>query len=80
MTLACRHVDDVIIGAPFIITEDLLTSLRVKKVIVITDTTEDAPLRSHENTDQFSVPRKLGMLHEVSVNDDFYDMTVEKIA
>ena len=24
MTLACKHVDDVVIGAPFIITKDLI--------------------------------------------------------
>jgi len=33
MTLACKHVDDVIIGAPYIITEDLIKSLNIKKVI-----------------------------------------------
>ena len=39
MTLACQHVDDVVIGAPYIITHDLIASLKIKKVVVITDTT-----------------------------------------
>ena len=29
MTLACQHVDDVVIGAPYIITKDLITSLNI---------------------------------------------------
>ena len=29
MTLACKHVDDVVIGAPYIITEDLIKSLNI---------------------------------------------------
>jgi len=41
MTLACKHVDDVIMGAPFLITKDLITSLKINKVIIITDTHED---------------------------------------
>ena len=29
MTLACKHVDDVVIGAPYVITEDLIKSLNI---------------------------------------------------
>ena len=45
MCLACKHVDDVIIGAPYIITDDLITSLNIKKVVRITNTLEDTPLQ-----------------------------------
>jgi|DEB0MinimDraft_12_1074336.scaffolds.fasta_scaffold206447_2 ethanolamine-phosphate cytidylyltransferase len=41
MTLACRHVDDVVIGAPYVITKDLINSLNISKVITVTDTSED---------------------------------------
>lgn len=44
MTLACKHVDDVVIGAPFVITYDLLTSLNIKKVVVVKNTEEDTVL------------------------------------
>jgi len=44
MTLACKHVDDVVIGAPFVITNDLLTSLNIKKVVVVKNTDEDTVL------------------------------------
>lgn len=43
MTLACKHVDDVVMGAPYIITEDLIKSLNIKKVIRISNTSEDKP-------------------------------------
>jgi len=41
MTLACKHVDDIVIGAPFIITEDLIKSLNIDKVVRIINTNED---------------------------------------
>jgi ethanolamine-phosphate cytidylyltransferase len=41
MTLACKHVDDVVIGSPYILTEDLIKSLNIKKVVQIIDTDED---------------------------------------
>lgn len=44
MTLACKHVDDVIIGAPYIITEDLMKSLNIHKVVQIVNCDEDAVL------------------------------------
>ena len=43
MCLSCKHVDDVVIGAPYIITQDLLKSLNIKKVVKITNTLEDRP-------------------------------------
>lgn len=51
MTLACKHVDDIIIGAPYILTHDLIASLKIKKVVVITDTEEDTPLKGQSDID-----------------------------
>lgn len=33
MSLAMKYVDDVVIGAPYVITDDLLKSLNIKKVV-----------------------------------------------
>jgi glycerol-3-phosphate cytidylyltransferase-like family protein len=44
MTLACKHVDDIVIGAPFIITEDLIKSLSIDVVVRIVNTDEDTVL------------------------------------
>lgn len=51
MTLSCMHVDDVVIGAPFILTQDLIRSLNIKKVVTITDTAEDKVLRGYAKID-----------------------------
>ena len=82
MTLACKHVDEVVIGAPYVITKDLIQCLNIKKVIHIVDTAEDTPKKEFADVDQFSEVREIlkDGLVEVSVNDPFYDLTVEKIA
>ena len=57
MTLSCKHVDDVVIGAPFVITNDLINSLNIKKVVTIVDTDEDKVMKKYSKIDQFAVPR-----------------------
>ena len=38
MALSCKYVDEVVIGAPFIMTKDLINSLNIHKVVhVCTD-------------------------------------------
>ena len=55
MALAIKYVDDVVIGAPYVITEDFLLSLGIKKVVhVITD--EDQVKPEHRNVDPFLIP------------------------
>lgn len=80
MTLACKHVDDVVIGAPFIITKDLIQSLNIKKIVTIVDTLEDTVLDRYSNQDQFQVAREMGILEEHKLNSPFHDITVEQIA
>jgi glycerol-3-phosphate cytidylyltransferase-like family protein len=53
MTLACKHVDDVVIGAPFILTKDLMQSLNIQKVFHISDTQEDTVLDEYLAIDQY---------------------------
>ena len=51
MLLSSKHVDDVVIGAPFVITEDLLTSLNVGKVVQVINTAEDTVLKEFADVD-----------------------------
>jgi ethanolamine-phosphate cytidylyltransferase len=44
MVLSCKYVDDVVIGAPFIIKQDLVKSLGISKIITFSDTLEDKNL------------------------------------
>ena len=80
MCLACKHVDDVVIGAPFILTDDLIKSLNIKKVISVKNTKEDCVLKQHQEIDPFVVARKQGILHEISIDDDFFQITTEDIS
>ena len=50
MCLACKHVDDVVIGAPYIITEDLIKSLHISKVVEIIGR-EDIPSKELRDID-----------------------------
>ena len=56
MALAMRYVDDVVIGAPYIITEDLITSLNIKKVVHVRSR-EDQPKEEFMDVDPFIVPK-----------------------
>jgi glycerol-3-phosphate cytidylyltransferase-like family protein len=50
MVLACKHVDDIVIEAPYIITEDLIKSLNIHKVVnIVTD--EDTAKPEHQHVD-----------------------------
>lgn len=81
MTLACKHVDDVVIGSPYILTEDLIKSLNIKKVVQVTDTDEDQVLPQFRNTiNPLEVAQKMGILEQIQIKDEFYDITTEKIA
>lgn len=50
MALACKYVDDLVIEAPYIITEDLVRSLNISKVVDI-QTEEDSVLEQHAGVD-----------------------------
>jgi len=80
MTLSCKHVDDVIIGAPYIITNDLIKSLNIHKVVTFTNCDEDIVVETERGGDQFKVPRELGILKEVTIANTFYNLTTEKLA
>lgn len=80
MVLSCKHVDDVVIGAPFEITQDLVNSLNIHKVVTISNTQEDAVLPRFSFSQQFDIPKQKEMLTTLEVKDQFYDITAEKIA
>lgn len=75
--LACKYVDEVIIGAPYVLTADLIKTLNVSKVVSF-DTDEDRVLPEHAGADPFKVPREHGILVKMSRPDN--DLTLEMIA
>jgi ethanolamine-phosphate cytidylyltransferase len=77
MALSCRYVDDVVIEAPYIITEDLIKSLNISNVVNVL-TEEDAASIEHSHIDPYSVPKQMGIYLELEKIPD--ELTVEKIA
>merc|ERR1712228_6052 len=53
--LSCKYVDDVLIGAPWTITKQVLKSLNIKTV-VMTPNTIFAP----NEMDRYAIPKQLG--------------------
>ena len=64
--LALKYVDDVVIGAPWAINEDLIKSLRVDLVVAGSqhkfDSDEELNPSHH---DPYELPKKLGIFHEI---------------
>lgn len=58
--LACRYVNQVIIGAPYVVTEELLNQFNVK--VVVHGKTE---VTSLDSVDPYHVPKQLGIFIEV---------------
>ena len=77
MALAIKHVDDVVIGAPYIITEDLIRSLNIHKVIHVT-TAEDKVRETYKDIDPYRVPKDLKIFTELPRIEN--DLTLEQIA
>jgi len=61
--LSCRYADEVIIGAPWKITEDLLKSQNIS--VVVHGTIND-PAYIPVEEDPFEIPRKMGILKTVT--------------
>lgn len=77
MALACRYVDDVVIGAPYILTEDLITSLNISKVVYVT--TEDDQVKEEFITlDPYEAAKKQGIYVELPEVEE--ELTVKDIA
>ena len=65
--MGCRHVDDVLIGAPVEITREMLSALKIKTVLCFSEGADGAPrmnATSPADDPRYDVPKKLGILHE----------------
>lgn len=70
--LSCKYVDEVIIGAPYVMTEDMIEQWDIK--LVVHGTTKD-PNTSEE--DPYEVPRRMGIVQEIE--SPFPEITVSSI-
>lgn len=78
MVSSCRYVDDVIIAAPWIITDDMISSMNIS-IVVHGSYHKDGKRRGQGSTstfDPYRIVRKKGMVQEVH---PVSDVTTEKI-
>jgi len=64
--LSCKYVDDVVIGAPFFITDELLTLLKVK--VVVHGKTPESHLLADKLADPYKIPREKGLVVQIDSN------------
>ena len=72
--LSCRYVDEVIIGAPWAITEDMIKTMNIAHVVH--GAHQGTRVADNDNMDPYEVPRRLNILKQVESNSD---LTVETI-
>ena len=72
MVLACKYVDDVVIGAPGNITMELIRSLGISKVLSANNNEDTAGIDS-----LYEIPRELGIFEQF---DNDSDMSIATIA
>ena len=77
MALAMKYVDDVVIGAPYIVTDDLIKSLNIKTVVHV-QTREDQVKPEYSDIDPFEVPKAQNIFVELPPVEN--DLTLEDIA
>lgn len=61
--LACKYADEVIIGAPFVVTKDLLITFNIN--LVVHGTHGEKNFLSKEEGDPYAVPKDLGLFQTV---------------
>ena len=77
MALAMKYVDDVVIGAPYIVTDDLIKSLNISKVVHVRSR-EDQVKPEHQHIDAFEIPKAQDIY--VELPEVANDLTLEDIA
>lgn len=62
--LSCRYVDEVVIGAPYVLSDELIKSNNI--AVVVTGTTQDRPIQEatkHDLQDRFAIAKQLNIFH-----------------
>lgn len=57
--LSCRYVDEVVIGAPYVLSDELIKSNNI--AIVVAGTVQDRSLGAADTTDRFALPKQMGI-------------------
>ena len=81
--LALKYVDEVIIGAPWKVTDDMIQSLKINIVVQGTTTKLDPDLNYSNikpEEDPYEIPKKLGIFQSIHSNYDLSnDILIERL-
>lgn len=77
MALACRYADEVIIGAPYILTNDLINTLNIHKVVNV-PSSDDKVLNKYADIDPYATAKAKGIYVEIEAPEG--NLTIEDIA
>jgi len=74
--LGCRFVDDVVIDAPYVITEDFIASLEIKEVLVGSNSDyysfdQNNHAEKQRHNDRYFIPKQLGIFKVIESPSDF---------
>ncbi|KAK1367473.1 Ethanolamine-phosphate cytidylyltransferase [Heracleum sosnowskyi] len=72
--LACRHVDEVIIGAPWEVTNDMITTFNISLVVHGTISERNSTLNG--SVDPYAVPKSMGIFRMIESPKDITTTTV----
>lgn len=72
--LACRHVDEVIIGAPWQVTKDMITTFNIS--LVVRGTVSESNPLSDELDDPYAVPKSMGIFRMLESPKDLTTFSV----
>ncbi len=68
--LSCKYVDEVVIGAPWEVTKDLITTLNIQVVASGSNTKMDKEMEEmkFEGKDPYAVAKELGIYKEIETS------------
>ncbi|KAK3022342.1 hypothetical protein RJ639_047047 [Escallonia herrerae] len=72
--LACRYVDEVIIGAPWEVTKDMITTFNIS--LVVHGTVAESNSSLNDKADPYVVPKKLGIFRTLESPKDITTTSV----
>lgn len=77
--LACKYVDEVVIGAPWFVTEDLLKSFNIQHVIEVTPKSQEPEPKPYV-LDNYRLAKEKGIYAKVEVGSQItVDMLIDRI-
>eukprot|EP00850_Spirogloea_muscicola_P024346 SM000672S20267 [mRNA] locus=s672:87:2309:+ [translate_table: standard] len=72
--LACRYVDEVIIGAPWVVNQDLITTFNIS--LVVHGTKAESNRLQPGDKDPYAVPKELGIFQAIESPRDITTSTI----